>query len=110
MAVWFVALLMTLLLSRVLPPSSQISFAFAATNGYAGIRLFDLDRRLTVMIADTSSPVRTGNVQPPAYSWSPDGQQIVYEDRSRGTPRLMRRNITGAPELLAEAASGCNSP
>lgn len=108
--VWLVTLLVTLLLARLVPPSPQISFAFAASNGYAGIRLFDLDHRLTAMLADTSSPVRTGNVQPPAYSWSPDGHQIVYEDRSRGTPRLMRRHITGAPELLAEAASGCNSP
>ncbi len=109
-AVWLVALTVTLLLASFLPSSAQISFAFVGSGGYAGIRLLDLDYHLTVRIADTSSPVRTGNVQPSAYSWSPDGQQFVYEDRSRGTPRLMRRHITGPPELLAEAASGCNNP
>jgi hypothetical protein len=107
---WLIMLLFVLLIAHLHPPSPQISFAFAGDSGYAGIRLFDLDHRLPVLIANTSSPLRGSNVQPPVYSWSPDGRKLVYEDRTHGTPRLMRMTIPGLAELLASAPSGCNSP
>jgi hypothetical protein len=107
---WLIVLLLALQVASALPPSSQISFAFSARSGYAGIQLFDLDYRLPVLIAETSSPIRAGDVPPPAYSWSPDGRQLVYEDRADGIPRLMRMTLPGIPELLAEAPAGCHNP
>ncbi len=109
-AVWGAGLVLTLLLAHLLPPSPQISFAFVAGGGRTGIQLFDLGHRVPVLIADTTSPVQSNIIQPPAYTWSPDGQQIVYEDRSFGTPRLMRRRIPDAAELLADEEGGCSHP
>jgi hypothetical protein len=108
--IWLVVLIFTSVLAHFLTPSPQISFAFAGDSGYAGIQLFDLDHRLPALIANTSSPVRAGEVQPPYYSWSPDGRQLVYEDRTTGLPRIMRTTVPGIPELLSTDDRNCMYP